>query len=103
MAKKQTREELQEQLLQMGFGAVIHQLETAVCGVHVPGTGLNRVVLDDKIAISYKLGPNPDGGSKAWCLSLGMLNEPKRHFYGWSIIEVVTRAWEEVICGKAQA
>lgn len=90
-------------LERMSFQDAITHLETAVCGVYVPGTMVNRVMLGEDIAASYGLGPSPDGSTKAWCLSLGKLNEPKRHFYGWNISEAVVRAWEEVIRGKAQA
>lgn len=85
------------------FEQAIQQLEVAVCGVFMPGTMLNRIMLGDDIAASYKLGPSPDGSTKAWCLSLGKMHEPKRHYYGWDIKEAVTRAWQEVILGKAQA
>lgn len=90
-------------LERMSFQDIIEHLESVTCGVYIPGTMLNRVLLDEQIAKSYKLGPNPGKGTKAWCLSLGKLNEPKLHFYGWTIGEVTVRAWQELVNGKTQA
>lgn len=84
-------------LERMSFQEAIRELEIAACGVFMPGTLINRVMLGEDIAASYKLGPSPDGSTKAWCISLGKMNEPKQHFYGWTLTEAVTRAWDALI------
>jgi len=59
-----------------------------------PGTLITRIILENKVALSYGLKPTRDerGAASAWCVALGKPGEPKRMFYGWTLAEAVRNA-----------
>jgi len=93
---------LKERLGRMTFEQIIRELERKVCGEFVPGTMLNRVLIDDKLSAKHKIPPPTEGDCKAWCLSFGLMHESKHHFYGRTIGEAVLNAWVAVHSGDKQ-
>jgi len=75
------------------------ELETIEAKFGVPGTIIQRVLVDPNFMKAYGLTPTPEQLKRfsgvVWCIGIGQMQAPKKFYYGHTLREAVTNAAEK--------